>query len=83
MKIEFHPDVYKQLQQLPRPVFAAALGRIIGLADEPRPTGVVKLVGSASDWRIRIGQYRIVYTIDERVDVVTIMGVAKRSDVYT
>lgn len=82
MKIEFHPDVLKQLQHLPRPVFAAVLDRIIGLGDDARPAGVVKLVGAAGDWRIRIGQYRVVYAVDDRRGVVTIMAVAKRSDVY-
>jgi mRNA interferase RelE/StbE len=82
VKVEFHPDVYKQLQRLPRQIFAVALEAIIGLATDPRPTGVVKLVGSSNDWRIRIGQYRIVYEIDEREGVVTVLTVAKRSDVY-
>ncbi|WP_368025686.1 type II toxin-antitoxin system RelE/ParE family toxin [Nocardia donostiensis] len=41
-----------------------------------------KLVGSHSDWRIRIGQYRIVYEIDDGEQLVTIYTVAKRSDVY-
>ena len=82
MNVEFHPDVYKQLQRLPRQVFAVALDAIIGLATDPRPTGVVKLAGSSSDWRIRIGQYRIVYEIDDRDQVVTVLTVAKRSDVY-
>lgn len=80
MRIAFHPDVYKQLQQLPRPVFAASLNTIIALVDEPRPAGVKKLVGSRQDWRLRIGEYRIVYTIDG--DTLTIMQVRHRRDVY-
>lgn len=82
MRIEFHPDVYKQLQRLPRTAFAAALDEIIRLGDDPRPTGVRKLVGSDSDYRIRIGEYRIVYGIDDTNGVVTVLIVAKRSDAY-
>lgn len=82
MRIAFHPDVYKQLQRLPRTVFAAALDVIIGLADEPRPTGVKKLVGSDRDYRVRIGEYRIVYEVDDTHSVVTVLTVAKRSDAY-
>lgn len=82
MRIEFHPDVYKQLQQLPRPVFAAALRAIIGLVDEPRPAGVKKLLGGHSDWRVRIGEYRIVYEIDDGAATVTVLQVRHRRDVY-
>ncbi|MBF6297174.1 type II toxin-antitoxin system RelE/ParE family toxin [Nocardia amamiensis] len=82
MRIEFHPDTLKQLQKLPRDVFEAALQAIIGLSKEPRPAGAKKLVGSRDDWRVRIGQYRIVYEIDDDEQLVTIYTVAKRSDVY-
>lgn len=82
MKVEFHPDVDKQLQKLPRQVFGNALDAIIGLATDPRPARVVKLAASSNDWRIRIGQYRIVYEINDRDQVVTVLAVAKRSDVY-
>ncbi|WP_330233622.1 type II toxin-antitoxin system RelE/ParE family toxin [Nocardia sp. NBC_00508] len=82
MKIAFHPDVLKQLQRLPRDVLEAALHAIIGLTENPRPTGAKKLVGSHDDWRVRIGQYRIVYEIDDSEQVITIFIVAKRSDAY-
>lgn len=82
MRIEFHPDTLKQLQKLPRDAFEAALKAIIGLSKEPRPTGAKKLVGSRDDWRVRIGQYRIVYEIDDDAQMVTIYTVAKRSDAY-
>jgi mRNA interferase RelE/StbE len=81
VNVAFHPDVYKQLQQLPRTVFAVALSAI-GLTHNPRPAGVKKLVGSRSDWRIRIGEYRIVYEIDDTTKTVTILGVAHRRDAY-
>lgn len=81
MKAQFHADVLKQLQKLPREVLEAALQAIVALTHEPRPSGAKKLVGQ-SDWRIRIGQYRIVYEIDDAQRVVTIMTVAKRSDAY-
>jgi len=82
VNVAFHPDVYKQLQHLPRTVFAAALSAIIALAHNPRPPGVKKLVGSHSDWRIRIGEYRIVYEIDNITNTLTILGVAHRRDAY-
>ncbi|NDL58862.1 type II toxin-antitoxin system RelE/ParE family toxin [Phytoactinopolyspora mesophila] len=82
MKIQFHPDVLKQLQRLPRDAFETALLRIIDLTTEPRPHGAKKLAGSDHDWRIRFGQYRIVYEINDAERTVTIFTVAKRSDAY-
>lgn len=82
MNVEFHPAVYKQLQQLPRPAFAAALTAILGLVDDARPSGAVKLAGAQSDWRVRIGEYRIVYEIDDRTRTVTVLRVRDRRDVY-
>lgn len=82
MKVQFHPDVLKQLQRLPRDAFETALQKIIGLATDPRPAGAKKLAGSASDWRVRFGQYRIVYEISDAEQTLTIFTVAKRSDAY-
>ncbi|HCT77232.1 MAG TPA: plasmid stabilization protein [Micromonosporaceae bacterium] len=83
MIIRFHPDVYKQLQQLPRSVFPAVLNQIIGLAQDSRPHGCKKLVGGGgNDWRVRVGEYRIVYEIDDEGQSVTVMRVAHRRDVY-
>jgi mRNA interferase RelE/StbE len=82
MRIQFHPDVLKQLQRLLRAEFEKALHTIIGLSHEPRPSGAKKLVGSANDWRVRFGQYRIVYSIDDGAGELTVFIVAKRSDAY-
>lgn len=82
MRIAFHPDVCKQLQQLHRQVFSTTLNAIATLAHTPRPTGVKKLVGSRSDWRIRIGEYRILYEIDDTAQTVTMMRIEHRRDAY-
>lgn len=82
MKIAFHPDVIKQLQRLPRTEFETALQVIVRLSHDPRPINAKKLVGSQNDWRVRFGQYRVVYTIDDRAGEVTVLTVAKRSDAY-
>jgi mRNA interferase RelE/StbE len=82
MRIQFHPGVLKQLQRLPRAEFERALQTIIGLSHDPRPSGAKKLVGSANDWRVRFGQYRIVYSIDDAARELTVFIVAKRSDAY-
>lgn len=82
MRISFHPDVLKQLQRLPRAELEAALQVVIGLSRDPRPANAKKLVGSQRDWRVRLGQYRVVYSIDDAAGEVTVFNVAKRSDAY-
>ena len=82
MKVRFHADVLKQLQRFPRAEFETALRIIIGLSHDPRPSGAKKLVGSTNDWRVRFGQYRIIYGIDHAAGEITVFVVAKRSDAY-
>ena len=54
---------------------------IDGLAINPRPTGSVKLAGR-DDFRLRVGDYRIVYAVDDAEDLVIIARIAHRRDVY-
>jgi mRNA interferase RelE/StbE len=82
LNIEFHPEVFKQLQRLPRPTFAAALRTIVGLTQQARPPGAVKLVGGDDDWRIRIGDYRIIYTVNDETGTVTVFWVGHRGEAY-
>lgn len=82
MNVSFHPDVYKQLQKLPRPAFRAALNAVVALAHEPRPPGVKKLAESRNDRRVRTGEYRIVYEIDDEAQTVTVFRVSHRRDAY-
>lgn len=82
MRVQFHPDVLKHLQRLPRSEFETALHTSIDLSQDPRPFGAKKLVGSTNDWRVRFGQYRIVYSIDDAAGELTVFVVAKRSDAY-
>lgn len=77
MNVTFHPDVHKQLQ-----VFLAALHSIIALTHNPRPVGVTKLVGSRNDWRIHIGEYRIIYEIDDTAKTITVLQVEHRRNAY-
>ena len=52
------------------------------LHSNPRPPGVKKLAGSRTDWRIRIGNYRILYEIDDSQRVVTVWRIAHRRQAY-
>ena len=58
------------------------VARIQGLASIPRPPGCEKLAGYDDRYRVRQGNYRIVYLIDDELDEVTIFKIGDRKDVY-
>jgi len=74
-------SVNKRMERLPAEVYDRLDGAILALADEPRPPGCVKLKGR-EDWRIRVGDYRIVYSIDDEQRIVEVLNVTHRRDVY-
>lgn len=72
----------KDLKQLPARVHDRVIAAILSLADNPRPSGCRKLTGSENDWRIRVGEYRIIYEVDDRVRAVRVNRVRHRREVY-
>jgi len=72
----------KEMDRLSAPIHRRVSAAILALAFEPRPVGCRKLVGGGDDWRIRVGDYRVVYQIADTVKVVRIHRVRHRRDVY-
>ena len=72
----------RDLKGLPFQDFRRIVAAIQALAENPRPPGCRKITGSKSDWRIRVGLYRIVYEIDDRSNAIRIMRVRHRRVVY-
>jgi mRNA interferase RelE/StbE len=72
----------KEIADLPPKIRSRIAEKIRTLADEPRPTGCKKLSGEDRAWRIRIGDYRVVYEIDDAIKHVEVRVVAHRKDVY-
>jgi mRNA interferase RelE/StbE len=70
------------LKSLPPQLFQRLIPHIRSLANNPRPSGCHKLAGSRSDWRIRIGDYRVIYEVDDRRKCVRIFRVRHRREVY-
>jgi mRNA interferase RelE/StbE len=70
------------LKRLPATPFHRIIPHIRALAENPRPSSCRKLTGSKNDWRIRIGDYRVLYEIDEKAKAVRIMRVRHRREVY-
>ena len=81
-KVLFKPSADRALRKLPRDVQRRIVREAAMLAHEPRPAGVVKLSGDENLWRIRIGDYRVVYEIHEDRLIVLVLRVAHRKDVY-
>ena len=72
----------KELHGLPNKVIARIVSRLEKLASAPRPPGCKKLKGGYKEWRIRVGDYRIVYVIDDMASTVDVMRIAHRREVY-
>lgn len=80
--IRFKKSAAKELRGLDLDLQLRISEAIDCLSLEPRPEGVVKLKGSDNFYRIRIGDYRVVYTINDEDRIVRIMRVRHRRDVY-
>jgi mRNA interferase RelE/StbE len=80
--VRFVRSARKELEALPDSVINRIFPRIEALADDPRPAGCKKLRGSRDLWRIRVGNYRVVYQIDDGVLLVEIRAVGDRKDIY-
>lgn len=72
----------RDLKRLPAEVFHRIIPRIRALAQNPRPPGCRKLTGSENDWRVRIGDYRVIYEIDEAEEAVRVFRVRHRREAY-
>jgi mRNA interferase RelE/StbE len=81
--IAIKPSALKEIKRLPGDVRARIKAAIDDLGSEPRPSGVKKLAGqSPALWRVRVGQYRVIYEIDDKRLVVTIMAARPRASAY-
>ena len=78
-RVDLAPAAQRQLRSLPPGDAARLRGPILALAIEPRSSGAAKLVDT-SFWRLRVGDLRIVYLIDDATSLVVILRVARRSE---
>lgn len=74
-------SVRKELDHLPDDVTRKILNRLAGLETNPRPQDVKKLKGREA-WRIRVGDYRVIYEIHDRVLQVIVIAIGHRRDIY-
>jgi mRNA interferase RelE/StbE len=80
--ISFARSARKELERLPASVAERILAKVEALAGNPRPVGVIKLHGKKNLWRMRVGDYRVVYSIDDFPKAVDVVVIRHRRDVY-
>jgi mRNA interferase RelE/StbE len=80
-EVSFEAKVLKAMRRFPDADQRRLLARIEALADEPRPPGAIKLT-DAVGWRLRVGDYRVIYRIAEMEETIIITRVSQRGDVY-
>lgn len=80
--IELAPAAVRQFRKLARNIQLKLAGAINSLADNPRPRGAVKLKGARGIWRIREGDYRLIFEVREPDSIVLILRIAHRREAY-
>ena len=80
--LEIKQSAQKELDAVDDALFSRMDRKILALADNPRPSGCRKLRGYKNQWRIRVGDWRVVYSIDDAAKLVSVTRVAHRREVY-
>lgn len=81
-EIEVSRTAEKRLRKLPRPHQARVARRMLALADDPVPPGARKLTGYEDVYRIRVGRYRVLYSVSGRRLVVIVLKIGHRKDIF-
>lgn len=81
-RIEFVRRAQRAFRNLPADIQRRLDPAILALANNPRPPGCVKLAGEESLWRIRVGDYRIVYQIQDDRLLVVVVKIGHRREIY-
>ncbi len=82
-RVTLKSSAEKEFLRLPDPVSVRIFPRIKALATNPRPQGCKKLKGGRDEWRIRVGDYRVIYTVDDEEKIVKVTRIAHRREVYS
>lgn len=72
----------KKIEKLPKKVVTKIYSVIVSLESNPRPSGCKKLKSYDNFWRIRIGNFRVIYSIEDAIRIVKVRNVADRKDLY-
>lgn len=88
-KLIIAPKAEKEFNKIQKPLGRIIIKRIYDLMNNPRPNGHKKLTGYTNDrtnikefYRIRVGDYRVIYTIEQDIITITVVQIKKRGDIY-
>ncbi|MBF2046464.1 MAG: type II toxin-antitoxin system RelE family toxin [Leptolyngbya sp. IPPAS B-1204] len=81
-KIVISKAVQKQINALPGDIYDRVIEKLQHLLEEPRPSSVVKLKGTDNEYRIRVGDYRVRYEIDDQNKTIQLLQCKHRREVY-
>jgi mRNA interferase RelE/StbE len=80
--LEIKPSAQKELDALDEAPFTRIDRKVLALAGNPRPAGCKKLRGYKDQWRIRVGDWRVLYIIDDDAKLISVTRIAHRREVY-
>ncbi len=80
--VTLRPRARRDIRNLDRPTIARVSRAIDSLAENPRPSGCLKVKTSEGRWRIRVGDWRVGYEINDALQTVTIVTIGHRSEFY-
>jgi mRNA interferase RelE/StbE len=80
-RVSLKPSAHKELGALPEKVRGQIASALLHLGENPHPPGSIKLKGREG-YRVRSGDYRILYAVDHSASVVTILAIGHRRDIY-
>ncbi len=80
--LRYEKRVLKDMDRIPEKDLIRIDKTIQALAIQPHPVGVKKLVGEENLYRVRQGDYRVIYTVDQKAGVVSILGIRNRREAY-
>jgi mRNA interferase RelE/StbE len=80
--VDLTPSAQRDLRSLPTQGLRRVAAKLRALAEDPRPRGCTKLAGREDIWRVRVGEYRVLYQILDEVLLVLVVRVRHRKDVY-
>jgi mRNA interferase RelE/StbE len=81
-QVRIAPRARREIGHLPQQIQARIIARLEALADNPRPSGVVQMAGVERLYRLRVGDYRAIYSVEDNELFVLVVKVGHRRDVY-
>jgi mRNA interferase RelE/StbE len=81
-QVEITPFAQRQIKKLSPDIQSQIIEKLEALAEEPRPAGVKKLQGEDNLYRVRSGDYRIIYEIQDDILLILVAKVGHRRDIY-